>query len=785
MRLAVALAIVPLLPAISALAAVDVRDAGGAADFPLVAGGRAAPLVVDDDDHRVVAIAAACLADDVERVTGRKPVIGQAVANGPAVVIGTMGRSGLIRGLVEARKLDVDDLRGQWECFKIARVDDDLLVIVGSDRRGTAYGALELSRAIGVSPWVWWADVPPRRRESIYVTAADGARVGPPSVKYRGIFINDEDFGLQPWAAKTFEPETGDIGPKTYAKIFELLLRLKANYCWPAMHDVTRPFNSFPQNKQVADDYAIVMGSSHAEPMLRNNVGEWPHDQAEKWDPVTNLPAILDYWETRVRENGKFENVYTVGMRGVHDSGMPGGGTLDEKRQRLEKIIALQRDMLARHVNPDPSRVPQIFCPYKEVLDLYRGGMKLPEDITIVWPDDNFGYIRQLPDERERARTGGHGVYYHLSYWGRPHDYLWLESAPPALVWHEMTKAYELGVRRLWVANVGDIKPIEANVTLFLELAWNVDRYGPDVSRAFLRDFYREQFGEKHADEIADVKREYFRLCAIRKPEHLGFNTVYPNKPVGPSDWSAEEAKQFVDDWLAVARRAEAIANDLAPDQRPAYFQLVQYPAAAGAAMAEKMLAPTHDRAVAAYERIQQLTRQYNEQLDGKWRHMMNAAPRKLPVFDPPGEKRVATTAPTTPPSIVLDLRNPLKRDPRWTFVEGLGRRGGAMTIIPRLAAGDPPVAEFKLKLPGGGDFELRIEALPTHPLTPQHALAIDVAVDDQPRQTVRFKQSTDERDPVWQQNVLRNAMTGSVTVRLQPGEHVLRLFGTDPSVVV
>src|SRR5688500_7181688 len=380
--------------AASALASIVVHDAPGEGRVALVADGRAATIVVDPEDHRVVAIAAACLADDVERVAGQKPAAAAAPAQGAAVIIGSLDRSRTIRSLVEAGKLDVADLRGQWESFKITRVDDTL-VIVGSDRRGTAYGAFELSRAIGVSPWYWWADVPPKRRDAIHLST-DAARVGPPSVKYRGIFLNDEDWGLQPWAAKTFEPETADIGPKTYARIFELLLRLKANYCWPAMHDSTRPFNSFPQNKQVADDYAIVMGSSHAEPMLRNNVGEWPADQKDKWDPVNNLPGILEYWETRVRENGKFENVYTVGMRGIHDSGMPGGGTRDEKRERLERIIALQRDMLARHVNKDPAAVPQIFCPYKEVLDIYQSGMKLPDDVTIVWPDDNHGYIRQL-----------------------------------------------------------------------------------------------------------------------------------------------------------------------------------------------------------------------------------------------------------------------------------------------------------------------------------------------------------------------------------------------------
>jgi lysophospholipase L1-like esterase len=812
-----------------ALAHVAVHESPADGRLPLVAGGVALPVVVDADDHRVVAIAASALAEDVERVSGRKPSVVRSMPEGPAVIIGTLERSRTIRALVDAKKLDVADLQGQWESFKFVRVDD-ALVIVGSDRRGAAFGAFELSRAIGVSPWSWWADVPPpQRREAIYVTA-EPDRVGPPSVKYRGIFLNDEDWGLQPWAAKTFEPETGDIGPKTYAKIFELLLRLKANYCWPAMHDCTRPFNAFPRNKQVADDYAIVMGSSHAEPMLRNNVGEWPHDQAEKWNPVTNLPTILEYWEARVRENGKFENVYTVGMRGVHDSGMPGGGTIDAKRERLEEIISLQREMLAKHVDRNVEAVPQIFCPYKEVLDIYRSGLKLPDDITIVWPDDNFGYIRQLPDERERQRGGGHGIYYHLSYWGRPHDYLWLESHAPALVWHEMTKAYELGARRLWVANVGDIKPIEAGMTLFLELAWKIDRYNAaDISTAFLRDFYAEQFGERHGDAIADVKREYFRLCAIRKPEHMGFNHVYPNAPVRDSEFSHDsgndEAMRFVEQWLAVAKRADDIAGRLAPDQRPAYFQLVQYPVGAAAAMAEKMICAERsrllaargdraadgfaDRAAAAYHRIEELTAEYNQQLDGKWRHMMNHRPRKLPVFDPPmvtrvngnaaeGQNATAATSPAwqRPAAVVtVNVARPNRvsgGDVRWTILEGVGRRGAAIAPFPRTAkldqnSADLPVAAYTIDIPAGEaeEYELVVEALPTQPLTARHELVCGVSIDDQPRQAVKFEQSSDERDRTWQQNILRNAMFGRTKLRAKPGRHILKLWALDPSVAV
>ncbi|HEV2861935.1 MAG TPA: glycosyl hydrolase 115 family protein, partial [Pyrinomonadaceae bacterium] len=423
-------------------------------DFKLAHGGRAADVLVSPEDFKVARIAAEGLANDVERVTGLRPRLREDASglSRHAVIVGTLGKSPFVDGLVRAGKLDAGRLRGRWESFLIATVRDPLpgvstgLVVAGSDRRGTAYGVFELSQAAGVSPWYWWADVAPRRRPSL-VVAAGSRRQGPPSVKYRGLFLNDEDWGLQPWAAKTFEPERGDIGPKTYARVFELLLRLKANTLWPAMHECTRPFNDFPENKQVADDYAVVMGSSHAEPMLRNNVGEWKDDK-KLYDYTKNPEGVRRYWEERVRENGRFENVYTLGMRGIHDSPIQGPKTQAERIKLLETIFGVQRGLLARHVAPDVTKVQQIFCPYKEVLADYRNGLKVPEDMTVVYPDDNFGYVRTFPTAEERKRRGGFGVYYHASYLGRPLSYLWLNTTPPALVWEEMSKAYEHGARR-------------------------------------------------------------------------------------------------------------------------------------------------------------------------------------------------------------------------------------------------------------------------------------------------------------------------------------------------
>ena len=375
--------------------------------FPLVAHGKASQIYTDAMDAEVVHIAANALKNDLKLVTGLVPETASLKSSFPQVLIGTIGKSKLIDQLIASKKLSTDKLKGKWESFSISVVNNPFpnvkqaLVIAGSDPRGTAFGVFELSKKIGVSPFYWWADVNPAQHKEIFI---QGNFVSDsPSVKYRGIFLNDEDWGLQPWAAKTFEPETGDIGPKTYARIFELLLRLKANLIWPAMHPSTKAFYSYPGNKKVAEDYAIVVGSSHAEPMLRNNVGEWDKSMGD-FNYITNREKIYNYWESRVKESKGNDAIYTLGMRGVHDSGMEGVKSVKEAVPLLEKIIGEQRGMLKKYINPDVAAIPQVFTVYKEVLDIYDANIKLPEDINVVWPDDNYGYIQLLNNEKEKKR---------------------------------------------------------------------------------------------------------------------------------------------------------------------------------------------------------------------------------------------------------------------------------------------------------------------------------------------------------------------------------------------
>ncbi len=763
--------------------ALEISNSAHSSAFPLVDKDVAATLLVDPDEPDVVKeVAAIAFAQDVQRVTGIKPQLQLVNAwniSRPTVIIGTLGHSDLIKKFVDEGALDVSDLQGQWESFKLAQIhsDDtpgaDVLVIVGSDRRGTAYGVFELSRAIGVSPWYWWADVPVKQHEQLHITT-DGHRIGPPTVKYRGIFLNDEDWGLQPWAAKTYEPETGDIGPKTYAAIFELLLRLKANYIWPAMHPSTRAFNYYSDNKIVADRYAIIMGSSHAEPMLRNNVDEWARDGSGDWNYVTNREAVLKYWDERVRQNGQYENIYTIGMRGIHDSSMVGGGSIQDRVNRMHDIFAQQRKMLQRHIGKPAEQIPQVFVPYKEVLAIYNAGLEVPQDVIMGWVDDNFGYIRKLSNAEERKRSGGAGVYYHISYWGQPHDYLWIESTPPGLIWEEMTKAREYGADRLWVNNVGDIKPCELGMDWFLRLAWDTDRYGPTDAHRGLVDFFRESFGDEHAEAMADVMTEYYQLNHPRKPEFMGWSTVYPTTGVRDSDLShwahGDEAQRRVDAFDALQARAEAIGEQLPEIYHDAYFELVIYPVQGAADMNRKHIYAEKSRFLAqhnwpaaneyaqlsheANERIKQSTRRYNEELaGGKWRGMMSMDPRGLAVFQMPPVGTVKTTstpglavrvegksipavATNSEPSTSDRVPQPVRLDAGKAKINGKLERvdtpkGPAITLADDgtdrvQQANGPSRAAFNFKVATAGKYTLRLEVMHLNDNADSWHIAID-----------------------------------------------------------
>ena len=413
------------------------------------------------------------------------------------------------------------------EAFQL-KAENGNLYIKGSDDHGLAYGILEVSRLLGVSPWEWWADAKPKHLAQLNLKEGYHNEQAP-SVEYRGIFINDEDWGLMPWSGKTYELSDikGHIGPKTNARIFELLLRLRANTYWPAMHECTRPFFLTEGNREVALQYGIYIGGSHCEPMASSTAGEWPARGKGEFDFQNNKENVLKFWEDRTKEVAKQPILYTIGMRGVHDGAMQGAKGVQEQKTVLDSVLVAQRELLAKYVNKDLTQVPQLFIPYKEIQAVYDAGLHVPEDVSLVWCDDNYGMVRHFPTAAERARKGGNGIYYHVSYWGRPHDYLWLGTFSPSLLYQQMSMAWHKGIQKFWILNVGDIKPAEYQIELFLDMAWNMNNIYPgDNAEKELqpnnqwlaeheKNFWTREFGKELAEKMLPVMQESYRLAYI------------------------------------------------------------------------------------------------------------------------------------------------------------------------------------------------------------------------------------------------------------------------------
>jgi len=723
--------------------------------LPLVNGEGVAVIVTDSADAQVVGTAASCVAEDIRAVTGKALAVAHEFKAGqPTVIAGTVGQSPLIDSLIAIGKADASQVSGRWEAYSLQMVDQPLegisraLVIIGGTPRGTAYGLFELSRLAGVSPWVWWADVAPEGKEELYI-AGDRLNVGEPSVKYRGIFINDEDWGLQPWAAKGIDQTYNNIGPNTYARVMELLLRLRANTLWPAMHLCSEAFWANKDNLPVAKKYDIMLGSSHCEQMLRDNEWEWRHapwnGTNEDWNYVTNKQKIQNYWEERVAESVGYDGMYTLGMRGVHDWGISGYPSTQDKVDGLTEIIAFQRSLLQKYMG-DVTKVPQLFIPYKEVLDAYNAGLQVPEDVTLCWVDDNHGYIRQLPKPNEQARSGGNGVYYHVSYWGTPEDYLWICSHSPSLISYELSRAYDQGIRTLWIINVGDIKPAEMELEFCMDLAWDVDQWAPEKASGYSRQWAARTFGEAFADDIAYIKREYYRLAASGKPEHVFL-----------VNYSYDEKDQRISDYEAIASKVDELKARIPDYLQDAFFQLIEYPVKGAWYMNVKTLRASQslelaslghrdlaleyaDQARKAYRAIGQMTQLYNYRIaNGKWKGIMDFQPRDRVQFNlPETATESSIREEETPLKKDLILRVPatsyVKSGGQFTTIEGLGIGQASVTVWPLdmtayTSPAQAPYVEYQVPVkPGKNHIEVR--CLPTFPINTTYNLRVAVAID-------------------------------------------------------
>lgn len=605
-----------------------------------------AQVLYDASEPQTVAVVSELLQKDIEAVSGRK-----AGTSDVKIITGIIGSGGAIDSLVSCGSIDVSELGSDYERYVITPLGDNTLVIAGTDRRGAAYGMFKISEMIGVDPFYWWADVPVKFNGKASIEARRTVSKKP-SVRYRGIFINDEDWGLKPWSSNNYESELGDIGPKTYEKVCELILRLGGNMLAPAMHSCTGAFYSHPESKVVADKYGIIVTTSHCEPLLFNNAAksEWDSRRDGEWNYRQNKEVIYGKLDARVAEAGMYENIYTMAMRGVHDEGLRGNLSKEDKVGVLTEVIADQRGILTSHIDSGIEDIPQIFVPYKETLDIYNLGLQVPDDITIVWPDDNYGYLKRISNPEEQKRSGGSGVYYHVSYLGAPHDYLWLNTTPPVLMYLELMKAYRNGADRYWLLNVGDIKPSELGMKTFFDLAMDVDAYDEKSINEHQAKWLSGIFGSRYEKDLQSILDDYYQLAWSRKPEFMGWEREW-DRPyladIMDTEYSFSnysEAQRRLADYEALSSRAKKIMNSLPEEYRPAFYELVAFPAIGSELMNRKFLMAqlnhelyaSGDSAGAnwaaecsrsAYDELNSEIDKYNSLLDGKWKGMMYLAP--------------------------------------------------------------------------------------------------------------------------------------------------------------
>ena len=774
----------------------------------------------------VVVTAMQMWSDDMTDVTGAKPIRKDTRARVRIVQIDTDKEA--IKDL-KAAGIDVKTLKRQKDAFCIKATSHQLLV-AGSDGRGTAYGILELSRLAGVSPWKWWADAQPEKRGRLTLPA-DFHTCQCPSVEYRGIFINDEDWSLQPWSWRTFSPaKPGLISATTYKQVFKLLMRLRANTIWPAMHESSTPFFLIPGAKEAADSCGIVIGTSHCEPMMRNNAGEWNTKERGAYNYITNKDAVQRYWTERLKDARQYQNIYTIGMRGIHDGAMEGvGKNLDDQTAALQRVIDDQRLMLRQHVNRRVEQVPQQFVPYKEVLQVMENGLVVPDDVMLTWCDDNYGYLTRLSDSLQQKRTGGAGVYYHLSYWGRPHDYLWLSTTQPGLICNEMREAFDHNARRLWIANVHDLKTAAYDLELFLDMAWDINSVTPSTIFRHQLQWLCREFGQSAGSRLFPVMQEFYRLTAIRKPEFMGWTQVELDKKKYHRGWSevtdtefsltafGGELDRYLTAWRRLTRAVENVEQSLPDDRLAPFFSHIKYPVLAAAAMSRKMLEAQRARAIArtigdsecwqnnealmaacaksqaAYQEIHHLTSFYNDHLSsGKWRHLIVNNPRDLHVFNAPKLPMKLTTAEVEQYKHRADAdvsaierdgsyvaRNACqwdKADNGATCVQALGHSMNAV----RLPKGQSLTYSFHCEREG--DALLRLALIPTQPADTGD-LRFSVSIDGGEPHVFSLKEPF--RYERWKQNVLRQQAVRELHVAISKGHHTLIIKALDHHIIL
>ena len=812
----------------SMIACVAINAMAQTERFCIAKDGKATTIIVDDNDWKGVIRAARDLSDDVRKVTGVSASLndkGEPTVDGrresqmkndkPSIIVGTIGKSKLIDKLIKQKKIDVKKVKGQWESYLIDVIDGNL-VIAGSDKRATIYGIYDISERIGVSPWYWMADVPVKHQDELYY---DGGRFVQPSpkVKYRGIFINDEWPSFGGWCTNKF----GGVNSKAYAHIFELLLRLKANYFWPAMW--TTAFNEDdPESPRLADEMGIVMGTSHHEPMMRSHQEYLRRkEQVGPWDYATNKERVDQFFREGMERNKNYDNLVTIGMRGDGDVAM-GKGDDTENMKTLGKVIEGQRKII-KDIYGRPDAVPQLWAIFTEVQRYYDAGYTVPDDVTLLLCDNNWGYIRRKGRDFERKRKGGLGLYYHIDMNGGPWNDRWVNTTTIPKLREQLNLAYKSGIDRIWIINVGDLKPKEMPIDFIMHYAWNPDAIQPGDEQTWLEGFTRSIFGDQFAKETADIIARYSKYNLWRKPEVQI-----------PGLFNYEEMLHLNNLWQSLVLRCEALKEQIPAEAQDAFYQLVYYPAVASAGVAQIYNAATMgDSLTINYlmEKDQRLTDYYNKVLaGGKWDGIMQDNHIGYTQWSIPDKNYhpmtlgFKVTHNLNPSNDTKEYSIPAcqytNKDDAWIFLPDLGRGKGCMgakdVMRPSDESGKGPSLEYDIELTEEG--KLAIGILPTQDMLPARGLRLGVQIDDQPLLIIDARQGLhDEFREYTPQNLSiskvlkplppRNhlSLSGYVNGRQQPrrtevfdnlrwletqfqitpGLHKLKLVMVDPEIVV
>ncbi|WP_276484918.1 glycosyl hydrolase 115 family protein [Paraflavitalea pollutisoli] len=803
------------------------------AAFPLVAGKHAATIYVDADDYPVVRKAATLLQEDILRVTGIQPAIVHEI---PAkaerlILIGTAGKAAILDRI--KRSFSTHPLTGKWEAYQWSILQQALpgirqtLVIAGSDRRGTAYGVMELSKAMGVSPWYWWADVPVKQQPELYLANKTYA-VQAPAVKYRGIFINDEAPALSGWSKEKF----GGFNHAFYEKVFELMLRLRSNYLWPAMWG-NAFYDDDSLNIKSADEYAIVIGTSHHEPLMRAH-DEWRRYGKGKWNYDSNAIQLKNFWRGGM-QRATNEKIVSVGMRGDGDEPM----SRETATALLERIVSDQRQIIADVTNKPANETPQLWALYKEVQDYYDKGMRVPDDVTLLLCDDNWGNIRRLPALTDKPRQGGYGIYYHFDYVGGPRNYKWINTNNIARVWEQMHLAWEHKVRDIWIVNVGDIKPMEFPISFFIDYAWDPTAIGPNDLQRYTEQWVAQQFGAQQAKPIAKVLSQYAQFISRRKPELLDTSTFHP-----VNYREAEIVNKDFDSLLVTARKIKAT---LKANQQDGYYQLVLHPIEAMANLYQLYYAVAKNNAAATckdwpqanlwaglarkfYQTDSMITVSYHTMGDGKWNHMMdqthigytywqqppvNKMPAVIERTDGTKDKACAMDLIPAPRTAVAQIPASLRGNYfyeqggyvsmeaahytqainshgiQWTLLPNHGRTGDAITPFPVTAStqqpgGNSPHLQYEFYTYSESAPSLQVYCSPTLNLSNSATgLQYAVSIDDEAPQLVSINKD-DNVNRTWDQWVANNIIVKTTKhALLKPGKHTLKYWMVDPAVVL